>query len=492
MRRIIFAFGLYPLIITVSGCSTAPVDRNLAFVQDAVSERTGASPMWPTTSQARAAINLRVNELLQEPIDSDRAVMIALLNNRMLRVELARLGFAEADYIEAGLLDNPSLSAGVGFPDRPPSATELDFGLTMNLLRVLVMPASKEIAQVRLDSETLGVADTAMESVAQTRSVFLDLQASMNMMSVLREIARAAEISAEFAERTYKAGNLSELALANEKALYEQTRMEYAMSLAQVAENRERLNVQLGLWGEQTTWTINDRLAELPQSEPDLGELELLAVHQRLDLAAAAKQVETIAKAAGLQRDWRYLLTSEVGFNAVRSSDSQWVYGPAISLEIPILDQHQAEIMRLDSALLEAQAKLEAIAIQARSDVRRLRDKLYATRYQVEHLRDTIIPLREQITELTQQQYNFMLSDTFDLLAAKRDGIAAYRDYLSSVRDYWAVRIELERAVGGRLPDHEGGSDSPMPEMKSTTQPTTQSTTQPAEMNQPSHDHGGH
>lgn len=484
MRSVLCTIGLYPLIITLSGCSTVPVDRNIGVVQDKISLRTGVSPAWPTTPEARAKIDRRVVELLQEPIDSDRAVTIALLNNRMLRVELARLGFAESDYIKAGLLENPSLTAGLGFPDRPPSATELDFGLTMNLLRVLVMPASKEIAQVRLDSETLHVADAAMQTVAETRGLFLELQASTNMMAVLREIALAAEVSVEFAQRTYKAGNLSELALANEKALYEQTRMEYARSLADVAENRERLNVQLGLWGEQTAWTIVDRLPELPPSEPDLRELESLAVHQRLDLAAAAKEVEMIAKAAGLQRDWRYLLTSEVGFNTVRSSDSQWVYGPEISVEIPLFDQRQTEIMRLDTALLESEAKLEAIAINARSDVRRLRDKLYATRYQAEHFRDIIIPLREQITELTQQQYNFMLSDTFDLLAAKRDGIAAYRDYLSSVRDYWAVRVELERAVGGRLPSIEGESDMPRLQMKPNTQPS--------EMNQTSQDHGGH
>ncbi len=77
-----------------------------------------------------------------------------------------------------------------------------------------------------------------------------------------------------------------------------------------------------------------------------------------------------------------------------------------------------------------------------------------------------------------------MLSDTFDLLAAKRDGIAAYRDYLGSVRDYWAVRVDLERAVGGRLPSIESESGMPNPQMKPNTQPS--------EMNQSSHDHGGH
>jgi len=240
------------------------------------------------------------------------------------------------------------------------------------------------------------------------------------------------------------------------------------------------------------------RLPDLPASEPDLSQLESLAVHQRLDLAAAAKRVEAIAKAAGLQRDWRYLLSTEIGVNAARDTDGQWVFGPAVSLELPIFNQRQGQILSLDSALLEAEADLEGVAIEARSSVRRLRDRLYAARYEVEHYRDTIVPLRERITALTQQQYNYMLADTFDLLAAKREGIQAYRDYLNSVHDYWQIRSELERAVGGRLPEPGHSSTAidtgAMPQSRPETKPNAMPEDMPANTpgSQPAHQHGGH
>jgi cobalt-zinc-cadmium efflux system outer membrane protein len=467
-------------MLVAGGCATPQPDRSFDRVESAALDRTGAATAWPMTAEAKATIDAQVATLLTEPIDQEHAVAIALLNNRALRARYAQVGLAEADLVEAGLLQNPSLSAALGFPDVPPSMTRLDFGLTLNLLRLLIMPASTEIASIQLDAEILQIADAVVETAETTRQVFLNLQAVEHMTALLREVTLAAEASAEFAQRLHAAGNLSDLALANEQALYEQARLDYARGLADIADRRERLNVQLGLWGEQTQWTIIDRLPELPASEPDLAQLESLAVRQRLDLAAAAKEVEAVAKSAGLQRDWRYILTTDVGFRAERDTDGQWVLGPELSIELPIFSQRQAEIARTDSALLGAESRLEAIAIEVRSDVRRLRDRLYAIRYESEHYRDTIVPLRERITMLTQQQYNFMLVDTFDLLAAKREEIAAYRAYIQSIHDYWSTRAALERAVGGRLP-------------MATDVPATSPATQPETMPMTTDDHhGGH
>ena len=469
----------------LSACGVIPVDRSFDQVQQNVADRVNAVPVWPTSSEAKAKIEARVAELLATPLNQERAVAIALVNNRELRAQYARIGFAEADFVEAGLLENPSFSLGVGFPDSPPSITKLDFGLTLRILQWLLTPARKEIAAVQRQSEVLSVADAVLRTATETRLVFLDLQAAENMSAVLREIAIAAEASYDFAQRLHAAGNLSDLALANEQALYEQSRVDYARARAEVNDQREHLNTQLGLWGTQIGWTIEDRLPELPPTEPDLASLESLAVRQRLDLAAAAKEVEAIGKAFGLQQDWRYLLTTEIGASAERDTDGQWVFGPTLSLEIPIFDQRQGQIAKLESALLAAEARLQGLAINVRSDVRRLRDRLFAARYESEQFRDTIVPLRERITALTQEQYNFMLVDTFDLLAAKRDGIAAYRDYLDSVKRYWEVRAKLEAAVGGRLPMNTA---APMATPSNSPEPVQPTPDQPM----PQHHHGGH
>jgi cobalt-zinc-cadmium efflux system outer membrane protein len=166
----------------------------------------------------------------------------------------------------------------------------------------------------------------------------------------------------------------------------------------------------------------------------------------------------------------------------MRDTDGQWVFGPALSLELPIFNQRQGQIARLDAERLASEARLEALAIEVRSDVRRLRGSLFAARFEAEHFQSTIIPLRERITALTQEQYNFMLVDTFDLLAAKRESIAVYREYIDSVRHYWELHARLQQAVGGRLPIGMTPALS-MPEPS----PLLPSSDSPA-----MHEHGGH
>ena len=81
-----------------------------------------------------------------------------------------------------------------------------------------------------------------------------------------------------------------------------------------------------------------------------------------------------------------------------------------------------------------------------------------------------------------------MLVDTFDLLASKRESIAAYREYLDSVKRYWEVRVQLEQAVGGRLPETQGvampdDTDTPIDSMNNDTA---------GESMPGMHHHGGH
>lgn len=443
-----------------AGCASVPPDRGSDRVQTLVEGRVEAVPRWPMDHDAERVVQARVDDLLAAPLTPEAVSEIAILNNRRLRAAFARVGIASADLIEAGLLENPSLSSAFGFPEGSPSVTELDFGLTFNILRLLMLPARKQIAGLQLDAATLDVADAVLRTRADAQTAFLELQAAEHLTSVLREIALAAEASAEFARRLQEAGNLSDLDLANEQALYEEARLAYGRSLADAASLRERLNAVLGLWGDRTDWSIADRLPEPPPSEPDMDDLESLAVRQRFDLAATAKEVESLYAALGLQRKWRYILAADAGFNAARDTDGQWVFGPQLSVEIPIFNRRQADIARLEAALRGAESRLEASAIETRADVRRLLDRLYALRYEAEHYKTRVVPLRQRVTSLTQEQYNFMLMDTFDLLAAKRAESDAYRAYLAAIRDYWITRAELERAVGGRLPSSNGAGDA--------------------------------
>jgi cobalt-zinc-cadmium efflux system outer membrane protein len=126
------------------------------------------------------------------------------------------------------------------------------------------------------------------------------------------------------------------------------------------------------------------------------------------------------ARTLGISREWRWLFGVYIGATVERDTDGQWVVGPSLSLELPIFDQRQARIAREEALLRKEVAKLTALAVDIRSEVREMRDRLIHYRRLSEHYRTTLIPLRERIVELTEREYNYMLVGAFDLLAARQ------------------------------------------------------------------------
>ena len=106
---------------------------------------------------------------------------------------------------------------------------------------------------------------------------------------------------------------------------------------------------------------------------------------------------------------------------------------------------------RAQAKLRQAQQRYVALAVEIRSQVRAARNRMFSARSRVEYYRRVIIPLRHQIVEQTQLEYNAMLVGVFQLLQAKQGEIESGRAYVEALRDYWIARAELEKAVGGQL-----------------------------------------
>ncbi|MGD2186423.1 MAG: TolC family protein, partial [Desulfobacterales bacterium] len=171
-------------------------------------------------------------------------------------------------------------------------------------------------------------------------------------------------------------------------------------------------------------------------------------------LAAEKKAIEALAQALGITIDWRWVGQIEVGVSRERETDRTWVTGPSLAIELPIFNQRQVNITRLEAQLRRSQNRLTAQAIEIRSEVRSLRNRLIMQRNLIKHYRSSVLPLREQIVDLTLKNYNYMLTGAFDLLMAKQQEFEAYQKYLEAVRDYWIIRADMQRSLGGRLPSH--------------------------------------
>ena len=245
---------------------------------------------------------------------------------------------------------------------------------------------------------------------------------------------------------------MSDLALNTELGLSAQTTLDRKRSEGDAIVARESLNKLMGTWGPRTAWKMPKRLPELPSEEPSLDRLESAAIGQRLDIAAARRNIQAMGYALSLAKTTRWTGTVNVGVETGRlRHNNKFSFGPSVMLSIPLFDQRQAQIARLEAFKRQAESELRGMSVDVRADVRSSRARVSTARGVVEHYGKVVVPLRENVVRFSQEQYDAMLLGVYQLILAKQNEYAAYREYIDALRDYWIARSDLERAIGGRI-----------------------------------------
>jgi outer membrane protein, heavy metal efflux system len=455
--RQIYLIAALPLILV--GCAATSPKAALNDVNKTVMARTG--------QQMSGMSNGVVNVLLRTNLTAQSAVTIALLNNKSLQAEFEEIGISQANLAQASRLHNIEIAGSWRFPNRPPSIVDTEYSVTGDFLDLLTLPARKKVAARNLEQTKLQVADKVLQLAADTQTALYTLQAQMQFVERLKVILDVNAAAADFAQRQHDAGNINDLEFHNEQVSAVQSQLDLARAQAQVRSERERLNRLLGLSGEQINWQIADELPSLPEKEFPLENLESLAVNQRLDLGAQRNRAESIAAALRLKAKTRFIPGVKIGVDTERTPDGQRVTGPTLDLELPLFDQGQPAVAKLAAEFRQAKDAYAAQEVNVRSEVREILNALLAAREAVDFSQKNLLPLRKQILGETLLHYNAMQKNSFDLLMAKEREQVAEQGNIEALRNYWIARVELERAVGGRL----NGDTSSIPHRKSDTKP---------------------
>ena len=435
--------------LTSSGCSV-PREAGFPDVAKLVEPRTGHTVYWNQGSEADAEVEKTTRAMLTHPLSAAEAVQIALLNNHALQATYEGLTIAQADLVQAGLLQNPVFTGSVRLSLDGPARPSLDFDVEQDFLSILLIPARKRIAAAAFESVKLRVAHEVVELTYEVRAAYFALQGVQLIATMRRTILDTADTSLDLATRQHEAGNISDTDLANEQALRVQIQLDLTRSRGEVLAARERLMRLMGLWGVDAGWTVAERLPDLPAVDPRLEDVESVAIGKRLDVASARWEFQTRSSALEMARDFRWIGGAAVGAHFDREPDGRFA-GPSARLELPLFDQKQAAIARLEAELQQSRARLQTLAVAVRSEVREARGRVKIARELSDYYRTEVIPLRERLVALTQQQYDAMLVGVYQLLAAKQNEVNASREYIETVRDYWIARAALDRAAGGRV-----------------------------------------
>jgi cobalt-zinc-cadmium efflux system outer membrane protein len=448
---------LAPLVAVIAvlaqmGCASTSAAPAFHDVADDVQARSGHHVRWDQSTEEDKQATAAIDRLLAADLTVDGAVQVALLASPALRSKLEELSIAQADLVQAGLLKNPVFGIGTTAWEAEHISPNLFISVEQDFLDILTMPMRKKVARAELESTKLEVGDEVLKLAAEVRSAFYTAQAAQQVLALRRIVDESAQTAAELAGRQHEAGNTNELTLGAEQALASQARLDLARAEADATVTRERVTKLMGLWGPRASWKLGARLPELPASEVPLDSLETIAMQKRLDVGAARRASESLGYSLALAKTTRWFGAVSVNVTAGRLRNTGHVsFGPSVLLEIPLFDQRQAAVARLEAFKRQSEDNLHALAIDARSDVRASRARVVSSRAVVEQYVKVLVPVRENLVKLSQQQYDAMLLGVFQLIQAKQSELTAYRELIEAVRDYWIARSDLERAVGTRL-----------------------------------------
>ncbi|HUP91061.1 MAG TPA: TolC family protein [Solimonas sp.] len=433
--------------LLLAGCASLPADRGLSDVRGMVKARGG-----PDLGEPVPESGAQVSSLLAQPLTADRAVAVALLRNPAIRREYARLGIAQADVLEASRLSNPTLSVSVLGSNVAGDKSRIDYGLVQNFTDALFLSTRGRLARADLERAKQAAGGRILELAAEVSKAYYQAVSAGQIAQMREVIAQASEASGELAKRFHDAGNVNELEWKREQAAGTKARLDADAAKAQAAVARSALNGLLGLHASEARWTLQGELPLPVIEESPVADLQAMALEQRLDLAAKRGELAQLGQVRDLARKLRWLGVIEVGVQGERDTDGSRLIGPTFSLQLPIFNQGQSSIARIDAQQEQSQAELDQLEAEVGNSVASAYASMLAARARADrHLRD-LIPQREAIVARTQELQNFMLVGQFELLVAKQEEYDAYQSYLEALRDYWLARVDLARAVGAKLP----------------------------------------
>ena len=455
-KKTTYAALFFAALFTLTGCAGVSTEMTFSEIQQQVDERMGVPIHWNANTASVDEIEETVQGLLDRPLVANTAVQIALLHNRRLQATYEEIGIAHAAVVEAGTPSNPAFRGGAtfGLPQDPmtahPAHDSYVFEIEMDFLSFLYGSIRTSVAKSEFETAKLRVTAAVIDLAGQTRRAFYRVQSEQQMLQMFQQVVLATQAGYEFASELYEAGNIPELDLLLQRALYEGAKLALTDAEVTRAESREQLNQLMGFWGEETAWTVEARLPDLSTESINVDNLEGVAIENSIDLAIARGEIISIGKQLGVAKAMSLVPHLDIG-GELEGEAGAWAAGPVFGFEIPLFDRKQGQRAAAAAELRQRQEEYHALAVEIRSAVRAVHRRLLAARQTALSYQNEILPLQEKILEQIQLQYNAMQVGTPRLLVAKQQQIDAGRDYIQALYNYHVARVAFDQILSGRL-----------------------------------------
>ena len=289
------AIGVSLVLLSLAACTSVPDDRGAYHVQELVDEQIGTENQASVIDPENALTPEEVNNLLTQPLSLADAELISMQVNPMAKTGILQVGIAEADYAQAGRLENP------GFSYERMSGEEYSSTLLFDIGGLFLMPLKRDVEERRLERARYEAAGSVINHLAETRRAWINAVAEKQQTLWMERALESAETGNNLTRQMSALGH-SGLIEAAESEIF-LSEMRAALARQRLAEDaaRESLIQQLGLWGNRArALTLPLELPALPESPLEIASVEGQAIENRIDVQVAKANLESMAKSMDL------------------------------------------------------------------------------------------------------------------------------------------------------------------------------------------------
>lgn len=434
----------------LAGCGTVDPRPDYERAKQEIRATTGEKDVHDPDEAVLTGVEIRA--ILSDGLGLTEATRLALLNNRRLQAGFLALGVARAEYVQAGLLENPSLSLAFLFPDAGGRA-RWTADLVGSLSEIWQIPSRRALARAGVEQRILGLSSHAGELVAATKEAYFESVASGEARAVARTNVELARRSLEGVRRQVEEGVASRTDESLAESLALGAELSFQRSEREEVAARRRLAALLSLEDDLLSVTLTDPLPEPVWQELERDALVAASLNARPDLRAAERAVSAAEENVALERRRRFAGV-DAGVSAERpegGSSADFLLGPTAAVEIPIFDQNRAQVSRAEFELAERRKEYEALVAEITQEVRTALDKAEIAAKAAAFARDALVPQAERSAALAERAHELGDTTVLTLLQARRTALEARRTAVDARLEAALARIEAERAAGAPL-----------------------------------------
>jgi cobalt-zinc-cadmium efflux system outer membrane protein len=432
------------LVLLMAGCAAKSPNEDasgdFAYISAGLEERTNYSPRQ---AQEPGKFEFPQWVTLDDGLSQDEAVALALWNNAQFQADLAALGFARADLLEANMLANPTFS--LLFPIGP-KALEMDMGIPVDIL----WQRPHRIAAARLNAQSLAedLIKNGLGLIRDVQTTYTDLWLSQKRLDLAIEDTQLQLQITKIAQDRLIAGDINELEADNAymDSLRATNNVKRLLKETDIFE--QQLNTLLGFTSDNMTYDI-EMLDITEKSTASIDKLLETALAARPDMRAIELAIEAAGERLGWEKSKIYNFIAII--DAKDEGEDSLTVGPGLEVEIPIFNQNQSQIAHAKAELEQASRQYEALRQNIIFQVRQAFTRYVSEYEEFELWGNDIIPSLENNVEQTTKSFEIGEVPYLNVLEAKRRLIEAKVQFTGLAANVHRTAAELNYCVGKKM-----------------------------------------